>query len=125
MNTLSKGRIRIYFSVRQNVELAKKIYEKHLADGVDSPLYNLEGFSWDATGPKIKFCIEKHKEAILLNKRAEEICRQRDAVLAEIIDIINVSKSMLQVKHNFCKEKIREWGFPLYDNAGGPDKSPP
>ncbi|MCW3090278.1 MAG: hypothetical protein JWP81_1347 [Ferruginibacter sp.] len=124
MNTIIKRRIRIYTSVRQQVELAKKIYERHMQEGNSSLLCAMDGFSWDATGPKIIFCQEKHKEAINLNERAEEAYRQRDAVLAEITDIINVSKAILQTKYNFCPEKIRDWGFSFYD-LDSAHKTPP
>ena len=116
MNTSTKGRIRIYTNVRHNLELAKKIYEKHSADGDRSLLSLMDGFSWESTGPKINFCLEKHKEAISLSKSAEEMYRQRDAVLAEITDIIRASKSILK-SNTVSPEKLNEWGFVLYDNT--------
>ncbi|MEO7768528.1 MAG: hypothetical protein ABIS01_13955 [Ferruginibacter sp.] len=125
MSTILKRRIRIYTSVRQHLELAKKIYEKHAADGDASILSAMEGFSWDATGPKIIFCQEKHKEAIGLSKRVEEVYRQRDAVLAEITDIINVSRSILKTKYSIYPEKIEEWGFAFYKEVDTTNKTPP
>jgi hypothetical protein len=125
MNTTPRGRIRIYTNVRHSLELAKKIYEKHRADGEGSPLSSINGFSWEATGPKIGFCLEKHKEAISLSKSAEEMYRQRDAVLAEITDIIRASKSILKSNYNTSHEKFSEWGFVLYDNSGVIEKIPP
>ena len=117
MNATTKGRIRIYTNVRHNLELARKIYEKHCADGERSLLSQIEGFSWEATGPKISFCLEKHKEAIALSKGVEEMYRQRDAVLAEITDIIRASKSILKSNYTASPEKLNEWGFVLYDNT--------
>ncbi|MEO5892403.1 MAG: hypothetical protein ABIQ31_19295 [Ferruginibacter sp.] len=117
MNTTTKGRIRIYTNVRHSLELAKKIYEKHSADGERSLLSLIDGFSWEATGPKINFCLEKHKEAITLSKNAEEMYRQRDAVLAEITDIIRASKSILKSNNTSSPDKLNEWGFVLYDNS--------
>ncbi|MEP7143558.1 MAG: hypothetical protein ABI707_11840 [Ferruginibacter sp.] len=124
MNTTNKGRIRIYTNVRHSLELAKNIYEKHKADGDRSLLSSIEGFNWDATGPKISLCLEKHKEAINLSKSAEEMYRQRDAVLAEITDIIRASKSILK-SNRASPEKLHEWGFVLYDNTLGIEKIPP
>ncbi|MBC7890256.1 MAG: hypothetical protein H7Z13_20465 [Ferruginibacter sp.] len=125
MNTTTRGRIRIYTNVRQSIELAKKIYEKHKVDGDESLLLSIDGFSWEATGPKISFCLEKHKEAIRLSKSAEEMYRQRDAVLAEITDIIRASKSVLKNKYNMGPEKLSKWGFLSYDNSGIIEKIPP
>lgn len=121
----TKERIRIYTNVRHNLELAKKIYEKHRADGVKSLLSSIDGFSWEATGPKISFCLEKHKEAISFSKSAEEMYRQRDAVLAEITDIIRASKSILKSNYTTSPEKLNEWGFVLYDNTRIIEKIPP
>lgn len=125
MNPSPKGRIRIYTNVRHSLELAKKIFEKHQSDGTASPLYGIDGFSWDATGPKIRFCLEKHKEAVNLTRSAEEMYRQRDAVLAEITDIIKASKQLLKNKYSANLEKINEWGFVVYDNAGVIERTPP
>ena len=124
MNTTTK-RIRIYTNVRHSLELAKNIYEKHKADGDQSLLLSIEDFSWEATGPKIDFCLEKHKEAIRLSKHLEEMYRQRDAVLAEITDIIVASKSYLKNRFFMSPEKLSEWGITLYDNDGGIERIPP
>lgn len=125
MNTVNKGRVRVYTNVRHSLELAKKIYEKHIADGEDSLLSSMEGFNWDSTGPKINFCLEKHKEAISLSKRAEEMFRQRDAVLAEITDINGASKLILKNKYAISPEKLGEWGFLVYENTSFIEKIPP
>ena len=125
MDATNKKRIRIYINVRHSLELAKKIYEKHQAEGDDSALSSIEDFSWEVTGPKIDFCLEKHKEAIRLSKNAEELYRQRDAVLAEISDIIKASKSVLRNKYATCPEKLIEWGIVVFDNIGEPGKIPP
>lgn len=124
MNTTNK-RIRIYTNVRHSLELAKSIYEKHKADGEQSLLLSIEDFSWDSTGPKIDFCLEKHKEAIRLSKHLEEMYRQRDAVLAEITDITLATKSILKNKYYMCPEKLNEWGIVLYESNGGMERIPP
>ena len=124
MNSTTKGKIRIYTNVRHSLELAKMIYEKHRSDGERSVLLSLDGFSWEATGPKISFCLEKHKEAISLSKSAEEMYRQRDAVLAEITDIIRATKSVLK-NNTLSPAKLHEWGFVLYDNSRVIEKNPP
>lgn len=125
MNATTKRRIRIYSNVRRNLELAKNIFEKHRTDGEKSLLLSIEGFSWESTGPKINFCLEKHKEAIRLSKSAEEMYRQRDAVLAEITDIVGASKYILKSKYMMSPEKLSEWGFAVYDNSGTIEKIPP
>jgi hypothetical protein len=125
MDTINKKRIRIYTNVRHSLELAKTIYEKHKADGDQSLLLSIEDYSWEATGPKIGFCLEKHKEAIRLSKNLEEMYRQRDAVLAEITDIIMASKSFLKNKYCQSPEKLSEWGIVIPDFNGGIDRIPP
>ena len=125
MNAAPKSRIRIYTNVRQSLELAKRIFEKHTADGAASALCYIDGFNWDATGPKINFCLEKHKEAVSLTRSAEEMYRQRDAVLAEITDIIKASKLLLKNKYSIEPERLGEWGFAVYDSSGLIEKTPP
>lgn len=125
MDTTPKKRIRIYTNVRHSLELANTIYEKHKADGDQSLLLSIEDFSWETTGPKINFCLEKHKEAIRLSKNLEEMYRQRDAVLAEITDIIVASKSFLKNKFYRSPEKLSEWGIMIHDFNGTIEKPPP
>jgi hypothetical protein len=125
MDAIIKKRIRIYTNVRTNLELAKNMYEKHMAEGDHSLLLSIEDFSWAATGPKINFCLEKHKEAISLSKNLEEMFRQRDAVLAEITDILIASKSLLKNKYSMSPEKLREWGIMIYEHSNGAENIPP
>jgi len=125
MNTIIKKRIRVYINVRKKLELARKIYEKHKAEGCNSPLCSIENFNWDATGPKIDFCLEKHKEASQLNKSVEEMYRQRDSVLAEITDIIGATKLLLKSKYHLGPEELNEWGFLDYTSITELVKVPP
>ena len=117
MNTTPKPRIRIYTNVRRSLEMARKVYEKHLADGNGSILSSMDGFSWEATGPKINLCLEKHQEAINLSKSSEELYRQRDAVLAEITDIMNASRSLLKNRSNANPRELSGWEFAVNDNS--------
>lgn len=125
MNTTARRRIRIYISIKRSLEQAKKIYEKHKAEGAGSILSSMEGFNWESTGPKINFCLEKHKEAMSLIKMAEEIYRQRDAVLAEIVDITRVSKSILKNEFTCNPDVLGEWGIVLYDEEAAKKNIPP
>ena len=125
MNTTTKKRIRVYINVRRSIELARKIYEKHMEEGKNSPLISIDGYNWDATGPKIGFCLDKHKEASHLNKSAEEMYRQRDSVLAEITDIIGATKLLLKNKYYLSPEELKEWGFEDYTNLIELVKAPP
>jgi len=125
MNNSIKERVRVFYNVRKNLELAKKIFTLHEAAGNRSVLLTLDGFNWDSTGPKINFCLDKHDEAVKLGKRVEELYRQRDAVLAEITDIIRASKLLLLHTYPDDPDKLSEWGFLTSNHPGAIEKVPP
>lgn len=122
MAKLTKGRITISANPREGLALAKKVYEKHLADGAASPLGDLDGVSWAVSGPKIDPCLAKHEEAEKLSRQAEEAYRQRDAMLSEITDIVRVSKNLLKGKYSKNPKMLGDWGYQVDDTA--PAKKP-
>ena len=84
MAKTTKGRVNIPQNIEENLTLAKKVYEKHLLDGQNSIIKNIDGMSWDESGKKIDKCLEKHLEAEELKRKMEEAYRERYNMLPEI-----------------------------------------
>ena len=115
MNTKTKGRVRISGNARELLNLAKTVYEKHVADGTASPLLTLDELSWAITGPKVSKCLDKHNESEELGRKMEDAYRQRDAMLVEINEIIRASKLLLKARYLKTPKKMGGWGFKVDD----------
>ncbi len=122
MAKTTKGRVTISANARESLALAKSVYTKHLADADKSVLLALDGLDWAVTGPKIDPCLAKHEEAETLSRKAEEAYRQRDASLAEIIEIVRASKNLLKGKYSKNPKALGDWGYQVDDTP--PVKKP-
>ncbi|MBL7703811.1 MAG: hypothetical protein JNM14_16295 [Ferruginibacter sp.] len=109
------GRIEISANVPEALTLAKKVYEKHMAEGDKSILKDLDGVNWAVTGPRIEPCLANHTEAEALSKQAEKVYRLRDADLAPIIEIVRISKNVLKGKYTKNPKALGDWGFTVDD----------
>ena len=67
----TKGRIAISTNVVQMLDLAAKVYAKHVADGKESQLNSMTDYDWSKTGPTIASALAKHKEAEELKGKME------------------------------------------------------
>jgi hypothetical protein len=115
MSKTTKGRVILSANTRESLALAKKVYEKHLVDGSRSVLLSLDGLDWAITGPKLDTCLAKHEEAEALSKKTEEAYRQRDALLAEVNEILRASKSMLKGMYSKNPKMLGDWGYTVDD----------
>ena len=111
----TSGRIEISANIREGLALAKKVYEKHQADGDRSILKELDGLDWAVIGPKIDPCLKNHDEAEALTRRAEETYRLRDADLSIIIEIVRASKNILKGKFTKNPKALGDWGYQVDD----------
>ena len=75
MARVTKGRIEIPKNIEENLQLASKVYEKHQKDGASSILNNIDDMDWNAMGPNIALCLQKHLEAEDLKRKTEEAYR--------------------------------------------------
>jgi hypothetical protein len=115
MAKITKGRIVISRNIPENLALAQKIYDKHVADGNDSALNNLEDTDWSTAGPGIAICLQLCQKADDLKRQLDELYRERDNAYKPIADAIQTSK--LYLKGRFAKnpKKLGEWGFNVDD----------
>jgi hypothetical protein len=115
MGRRTSGRIEISANVSDGLALAKKVYDKHLADGDRSILKELEGLDWAVIGPRIDPCLANHKEAEALAKKAEELYLQRDVDMGPITEIVRASKNILKGKFTKNPKALGDWGYTVDD----------
>ena len=115
MPKITKGRISIPRNIEENLNLAQKVFNKHLNDGSTSLLLTLDGLEWKEIGPKIETCLKKHIESEEYKRKMEEAYRERDLVLPEIQEILRASKSLLKATFSKNPKKMGEWGFTVDD----------
>lgn len=77
----TKGRIEISANLVKMLELAAKVYGKHIADGAASPLNTMTDYDWLKTGPTIANALAKHNEAEELKGKMEAAYRERDLLI--------------------------------------------
>jgi len=108
-------KLRVPLPVRRSTEmldLAKKVLDKHVADGDNSVLNKLD---W----PSIKASIEKAQQ---LNQEAETLRIQsaqrkidRDSLLDEITTTVRSSRDILAGLHIRNMKNLGDWGFDVIE----------
>lgn len=78
------------------LELAAKVYDKHLADVTASPLNTLTDYDWAKTGPTIANALAKHNEAEELKGKMEAAYNERDLLIPTIGEILKSSRNLLK-----------------------------
>lgn len=119
----TKGRITISTNPLQMLDLAAKVYGKHVADGESSPLNTLSDYDWGKTGPTIADALAKHKEAEELKGKMEAAYRERDLLLPAIEDILKSSRNLLKALNAKNPKRISEWGFNVNDTVKSSKKT--
>lgn len=115
MAKTTKGRIVIPKTPKEGFELAAKVYEKHLADGPDSELRNLDGEDWDVVGPTIAKGLEHHDKAEYYKGLMEQEYRLRDGVFKPVDSISRSSAKYLKGKYSKNPKRLADWGYPVDD----------
>jgi hypothetical protein len=115
MAKTTKGRINIPLNIEENLDLAKKVFDKHKADGASSLLNNLQDYDWDKIGANVSICLAKHLEAEEYRRKMEGAYRERDLHLPEINEALRASKSLLKAAFSKNPKKLGDWGFSVDD----------
>jgi hypothetical protein len=116
MAVRTTGRIVIPTNAAELLNLAKKIYEKHVADGADSPLNAMQDFNWAVDGPKVAPCQQNNADAEVAAKKAEQLYRQRDQDLPIIKAIVQNSASVLKGIYAKNPKVLGDYGFVVDDS---------
>jgi len=113
----TSGRIEISRNLVKMLELAAKVYAKHLTEGANSPLNAMNDYDWAKVGPTIENALAKHNEAEALKGQMEAAYRERDLLLPAIDETLKASRNLLKALNAKNPKRITEWGFDVNDTA--------
>lgn len=121
----TKGRVVISKNPKENLEIAKKIYEKHLLLGAKSPLLLLEEVDWNVTAPKIDTGLQAHTDAEFHKGEMEKQYATRDLQMPDVTKAVKQSISLLKATYGANPKKLADWGISVDDTPKSkPSKSP-
>lgn len=112
----TKGRVVLSKNPKENLNLAVKIYEKHLALGDQSPLNLLEDVNWDVTGIKITPTLNNHEQAEFHKGESEKNYAERDKNMPEIVGALKQSIALLKASFGNNPKKLSDWGVNIDDS---------
>ena len=116
MATRTKGRVVLSKNAKENLDLAQKIYEKHLELGAESPLNILEDIDWAATGVKIAPTLNNHTQAEFHKGESEKNYAERDKNMPEIVTALKQSIALLKASFGTNPKKLSDWGVSINDS---------
>lgn len=117
MTKRTPGRIKLPINPKDILDLAYRVYQKHLADGKSSLLKNLEGNTWETIGPNIAIAQAKHQEAEEHKRKMEEAYRERDKYLPSITDLLRATIALLKAVFRQNPKRLGEWSFEVDDST--------
>ena len=118
------GRISISRNPAELLQLATRVYQKHQAEGENSPLLNLDGIDWTVVGPMIERALDMHTEAEALKGQMEQAYRERDLLVAPIEGAIKASRNLLKALNQQNPKRLCDWGFQVDDSVPTPPPTP-
>jgi hypothetical protein len=113
----TSGRIVIPTNPQEMLQLASKVFQKHLADGESSPLSNLDGIDLSIVGPNIERAMELHNQAEILKSQMEQAYRERDLLLPAIDGAVKASRTLLKALNQQNPKRLADWGFQVDDSV--------
>jgi hypothetical protein len=99
--------------------LAKKVQQKHVADGENSPL---KGLNWVEDGPIIDQVLQDHERAESLKREMLETYQRRNLNLPIVLELVRNSRDILTGTFGKEIKKLGQWG---YDVLEAKTESPP
>lgn len=113
----TSGRIKLPLNPKDILNLAQKIYQKHVNDGAASPLHNMENNPWDTLGPEIMYAQAKHEEAEEYRRKMEEAYRERDKHVPRYKDLLRGTAALLKALFRTNPKRLGEWHFDIDDSV--------
>lgn len=109
------ARVVIPTNPKERLELAEKVYDKHLKDGVASILNHVEGLNWATTGPTIASALTLHQEAETLKGQMEKKYAERDKLLSAIDEDLALSTKNIKAVFAVNPKKMADYGYQVDD----------
>lgn len=113
----SNFRVNIPKNAEVLLDLAAKVYQKHIDLASASPLNAMVSHNWSTNGPNVSTCLQIHKQAEEFKRQAEEAYRQRDLMLVEITESVKASRDLLLGVYRETPKSLGEFGFDVDDSA--------
>jgi hypothetical protein len=113
--TRTKGRVVLSKNPKENLDLAKIVYDKHLALGAASPLKLLQDVDWAITGPKIAPALTEHSAAEFHKGEMEKNYAARDLRMPDITKGLKQSITLLKATFGENPKKLSDWGISVDD----------
>lgn len=110
MNT--KKRVKIPANAAELVALARRVKDKHTAEGDASALRIL---NWQQVGPVIDESILLQEKASQLKRELLETYQKRDFRLEEVVKIMRASRDILTGKYGDEIKALGQWGYDVLD----------
>jgi hypothetical protein len=105
------------------IALQALVYAKHLADGANSLLKNMQDRDWAIDGPKVAQAKAKHDEAEALKLKMEKAYRDRDLLLVSTTETLLASRDILTGALRSNMKRMGDWGFTVDDTPKAKKKS--
>ena len=102
-------------------DLAKKVQQKHVADGNSSPLNALD---WTSVGPLIEKVNADHEKAERSRRELREAIQQRSLNMSKLTDFVRGSRDVLTGRYLREMKTLGQWGFLVMDNRIKGEESP-
>ncbi len=122
MATRTPGRIVLSKNPKENLDLAKIIFAKHVSLGAASPLAQLDGIDLNAANAQVGSTLTLHEAAENFKRQMEESYRQRDAQLESIVLALKKSIALLKATYATNPKKLGEWGINVDDSKSNNKK---
>jgi hypothetical protein len=107
-----RNRVRIPKKSVELVDLAKRVKDKHLADGDASKLNIL---NWAELGPFIDEAVALQEKTMQLRRTLMESYQKRDQKSVAIADFLRSSRNILSGAHLKELKVLGQWGFDVLD----------
>lgn len=106
-------RVVIPTSAKPLLDLAEKVYNKHMTDGQESPLRSIRSNNWDAHGSQIAEALSIHNQSEELKRQAEILTKQRDMLIDGIKKAVKSSRDVLIGIYSDNPNELGQWGYEV------------
>lgn len=113
----TKPRVIIPKNPAQKLDLASRIYAKHISMEATSPLNALQNHTWAVNGPEVANAQTLNQQAEDFQRQAELAYRNRDILLAEIDESIKSTRDLLLGIYRDNPKELGQWGFEVDDSV--------
>ena len=109
---MKKNKVKFPVNSKDLLDLAKKVQQRHLAEGAASPL---SGLDWTVIGPLIDKVAEAHDRAEAARIEMHRSFQFRNLNLPAVKDAVRGFRDALTGKYMRERRVLAQWGFTVQD----------